>query len=524
MLETSSRYPERYPTTLLLKTQLHTYIFMDDDHFLQIETTCESIRMTYVQPESLSKLSCCKCKKYLSHFPISTSPDGSTCGRCQPLDGAVHNEVYEYLAEKQKFPCSHNSNGCLENLFPKNIPKHERFCNYQKVNCPTIITPTCQWKGFTNDLLQHFEEKHPTFLLSEGNFEVDFINSHKENYLLPYGESLYIVNRSNDSRTGTFSCTVTYIGSDPVVDEYSYKIILKSGSGIQTHEISKKLGDVTDINNNMISSILNDPVSIVARIEVFKEDPTVEADVEEVDNTIQWDFLRELECLVCMEYMVPPIFQCLTGHSICKGCKEKMKECPTCKNEIGNTQNFALAQLVSFIDYPCKHDRCKFKAKPAEIKRHEASCVFGTIGCPLKDSLECEAQMTQAEVYDHVTKEHYENLLEFDMVSEPFEEGESVEECYVVPFDGKLFKLCYSYDDEVLMWVMQFIGPAEASSEYCFDIDIIDTSGTGNRAYFKAACEPLNSIEEGIRFHYHDVASLITTELRYRVHVSKYKD
>lgn len=85
--------------------------------------------------------------------------------------------------------------------------------------------------------------------------------------------------------------------------------------------------------------------------------------------------------------MVPPIHQCVTGHSICVKCKEDVKECPACKKEIGNTQNFALAQLINYITYPCKHDRCTFTAKARDIKQHEATCVYGPFKCPLKEYL-----------------------------------------------------------------------------------------------------------------------------------------
>lgn len=55
--------------------------------------------------------------------------------------------------------------------------------------------------------------------------------------------------------------------------------------------------------------------------------------------------------------------------------------------EIKNTKNFALAQIINHILYPCKHDRCNFVAKAKDIKQHETTCIWGPFECPLSDYL-----------------------------------------------------------------------------------------------------------------------------------------
>ncbi|KAG5870813.1 hypothetical protein JTB14_004639 [Gonioctena quinquepunctata] len=382
---------------------------------------------------------------------------------------------------------------------------------------------------YAKDLLEHFEDRHPTFLLNEGNFELDFVNSHKENYLLPYGENLFHVNRTTDSKEGTFCCTVTYMGNNKLVEDYSYRIILESGNKSKTHEITKKLNCATEINGDIIRSILNDPISIIARIEVFHDEVNAdESEQKEDKNDINYELLRELECLVCMEYMIPPIHQCLTGHSICMQCKEDVKDCPTCKQEFKNTQNFALAQIINHIIYPCKHDRCKFTAKAKDIKKHEATCTFGPFKCPLREYLGCDGEMILTEMYDHLLNNHYENLLEMETVNDPFEHDdlEEIEDCFIVKFGTKLFKLHYFFNTETFYWAMQLVGPAEDNINYRFEIDIIDTTGNNNRAYLKSTCGTLTNksdafLEENshIFWKYEQIKHLIGTELSYRVRI-----
>jgi E3 ubiquitin-protein ligase SIAH1 len=45
------------------------------------------------------------------------------------------------------------------------------------------------------------------------------------------------------------------------------------------------------------------------------------------------EVLEELKCPVCVEYMMPPIPMCQNGHNICNTCRQKVNQCPTCKEE-----------------------------------------------------------------------------------------------------------------------------------------------------------------------------------------------
>lgn len=41
--------------------------------------------------------------------------------------------------------------------------------------------------------------------------------------------------------------------------------------------------------------------------------------------------LELLECPVCFDCMMPPVYQCREGHALCSSCLLKVKTCPTCR-------------------------------------------------------------------------------------------------------------------------------------------------------------------------------------------------
>ena len=75
--------------------------------------------------------------------------------------------------------------------------------------------------------------------------------------------------------------------------------------------------------------------------------------MECVAADLSMGLLGELECPVCMEYMLPPITFCLNGHNICNNCKPMLTNCPTCRQPFVNIRNVALEKLARQMKYPC---------------------------------------------------------------------------------------------------------------------------------------------------------------------------
>lgn len=255
--------------------------------------------MAQVRSETLAKLTCVKCKKYLSHFPIYYTNEGSLCGRCQPPENATRNELYEQAMEFSKFPCCFLSKGCIDRMVPRDIPNHEKWCRYRMLQCPANFDSNCTWKGISKDLYEHFEKKHMVFILPTKSFELDFVNSHNENCLLTFGQDLYVLTRFADSKENVYSCTVNCIGSNPNCTKFFSKFTFKNINGSKEHVLKSKLGEPVEVKKKEINGILGDPMSIIVEIDIVDQEGVDEMEVDECDNpSINYEMLKELECLV----------------------------------------------------------------------------------------------------------------------------------------------------------------------------------------------------------------------------------
>jgi len=118
------------------------------------------------------------------------------------------------------------------------------------------------------------------------------------------------------------------------------------------------------------------------------------------------EMLRIIECPVCQEIPFPPIFQCVTGHSICKNCRTKLKECPMCKEVITDTRNYTVETLVQNYKHVCSYSPagCDVVQTGDLIENHLSVCQYKPRPCPLKGHLNCTEMFLQLPGY----REHFQ--------------------------------------------------------------------------------------------------------------------
>lgn len=75
--------------------------------------------------------------------------------------------------------------------------------------------------------------------------------------------------------------------------------------------------------------------------------------------------LRELECPVCVNYMIPPIRLCTNGHSLCEPCRFKLTKCPICNGKFTEVRNRSL-ETVSIIVADQESSKEKYECKPVK--------------------------------------------------------------------------------------------------------------------------------------------------------------
>ncbi|KAL3277609.1 hypothetical protein HHI36_012951 [Cryptolaemus montrouzieri] len=206
--------------------------------------------------------------------------------------------------------------------------------------------------------------------------------------------------------------------------------------------------------------------------------------------------LKIIECPVCFDYMVPPIYQCCGGHSICGECKSQVQQCPTCEKPFGETQNFAVESFTTFLTYPCKNSErgCDFLSPAKEIRHHEKLCIFGCYECPTSAYTHCKWFGLNQDIWQHCREQHADNVMENPVISLPFDMEEDLDteddDCFILKFRKNIFILHWEYREQsIFRWSLQLVGPTEESKNYSFDLDIIDRSGRNQRIYIKSLCE-----------------------------------
>lgn len=469
-------------------------------------TTFDGSNLSYALPNFLTeKVLCASCKYFLSVPPIYSSNNGdSICGRCIDLKNpqGIRNNLFEILLEVISFPCMNKQYGCLESRTGKTMWSHEISCFHRRVNCPVATSETCDWIGDIETILEHFEEYHVTYLMNEPSFEVNFVHNFEDISLLTYSDSLFLVRRRGDIKEKKIWCSVQAIQRNES-EKFQYTLKLKnpiSGKTIkfETKEvISLNDQDGFEIDSVEVQVQLEKPVMIIADIEIVElQDKSNAAKAKsDVLSNADMEMLKAIECPVCFEYMVPPIFQCEIGHSICGQCKSKVKQCPTCTKPFGAAQNFAVENMTSYIKYPCKNSEkgCEFISTAKNIKQHEHSCQYSAFLCPTSDYTSCSWSGLKHHIWEHCRQKHRDHIIECQSVSIPFDPTEENEEedCFIINYMRNIFVLHWKFVNQTFFWSVQLVGPIEDSNNYYFDLDIIDRSGKNLRIFMRGFCEAL---------------------------------
>ncbi|XP_049823915.1 E3 ubiquitin-protein ligase sina-like [Aethina tumida] len=162
-----------------------------------------------------------------------------------------------------------------------------------------------------------------------------------------------------------------------------------------------------------------------------------------MSSKIMYDLIDEFKCAVCFDYMKPPIRMCVTGHSCCKSCFQRMKQCPECRGKKSNFRNLNLERIYYKLVFPCENAEygCNVVAKGLEVMKHEGKCRYGYLQCPLT-AYGCSWSGAYNTMEDHLKAEHdFRNDIPDDCDLLGLDDGAN---CWrqVLKFDGHLFILC----------------------------------------------------------------------------------
>nr|CAD7587873.1 unnamed protein product [Timema genevievae] len=164
------------------------------------------------------------------------------------------------------------------------------------------------------------------------------------------------------------------------------------------------------------------------------------------DEKLNQGLINILECPVCMEYMGPPINQCLRGHLVA----DKLQY--PCKNAtVGCTDYFRLKDKVE----------------------HEANCSFRVYFCFL-----CEWKGMYRDMFVHILMDHGKLMLTGMNHKIDLPLGNSLNnggKTYIISAVGRLFRAQFllGIQSEV-MGLVQFIGPQRESKSYKYSIEVMN--------------------------------------------------
>nr|XP_035144954.2 E3 ubiquitin-protein ligase SIAH1A-like [Callithrix jacchus] len=113
------------------------------------------------------------------------------------------------------------------------------------------------------------------------------------------------------------------------------------------------------------------------------------------------------ECPVCLDYALPPIFQCERGHIVCNSCHSKLTFCPTCRGPLGFIRNLAMEKVANSVIFPCTYalSGCRITVPYKEKAEHEKVCKFRPCRCPCPGTL-CKWHGPLEAIVHHLRNEH----------------------------------------------------------------------------------------------------------------------
>jgi E3 ubiquitin-protein ligase SIAH1 len=186
--------------------------------------------------------------------------------------------------------------------------------------------------------------------------------------------------------------------------------------------------------------------------------------MEDSSRTLLENLLKDLECPVCMEYMMPPIKMCTNGHNICSKCRERVQCCPACRAKFSEIRNVALENIARRHKYPCSNwqSGCLDLLPVEHIARHHVACVYGKIKCPFNLVETCPWNGFKNDLKEHAKAAHKNHFFEGSAFQSPH-----LKLCFWMLFCfGDLFTYYFKKRDGKYWAAVQLIGTSSEASKY----------------------------------------------------------
>jgi E3 ubiquitin-protein ligase SIAH1 len=225
-------------------------------------------------------------------------------------------------------------------------------------------------------------------------------------------------------------------------------------------------------------------------------------------DTLAENLLKELECPVCLEYIMPPIAMCENGHSICTTCRQKLLICPTCRQPFSDAKCLALENLARRIKYPCKFRElgCEESFLMQNIASHQADCPYKPFKCPfsIMKNYKCPWEGHMSEIEDHIKSNHTEPGHTRSVTGKHNTKMQNVgnlfDEWWQAIFSlDEVFFLYSRIRHNSMYFCILYVGPTDKASNYRYRISINKSDMSGSASACHVTCSYLTDVEEMFR-------------------------
>lgn len=390
---------------------------------------------------TIERLKCDLCHGYLSVPPIYSYRDKYACGRCNPdwERNIIYEQLAQYLVfpcmfcdkaypwgmmQSHEDRCKQNKLACpsdksnvymLTNLVKLKCVEYHKECDEKWLRCPI---PLCLNTFQMKEVLHHFNEYHKDYVFTNTvearkifkeekvwNFhcetQVCLITWNTVPFLLFVHNSCEFDDTTGNILFYNYYFSVFTFCQKKCDMKYSATLQIQSDNEITTrsmknqevktfndaiHKVTFLQSEFLRLNSFdfMTTKFLKIPrtekLNLTYSIKIVDNNFLIEPEPTKGDSDIQRaaGIGKHFECPICQEYMSPPIYNCATGHTICKNCKDKLVFCPYCKALVGISRNYVMEDMLDTLLLHCHNEYkgCTFTGKVQEIKLHEVMCHY----------------------------------------------------------------------------------------------------------------------------------------------------
>ncbi|XP_036127013.1 E3 ubiquitin-protein ligase Siah1-like [Molossus molossus] len=211
------------------------------------------------------------------------------------------------------------------------------------------------------------------------------------------------------------------------------------------------------------------------------------------------DLAPLFECPVCFGSVLPPIFQCYSGHLLCNSCRPRVNCCPTCRGPLGRIPNLAMNRVADYVLFPCQYAYygCMATMQHHGKAAHEDLCAFRPYRCPCP-SIVCpwrgplhaiSAHLTQHEVITSLQGAEVV-FLAFNVHLPGALDWVMVQSCHGCHFMTVLGKRNY-HGYQQFFSVVQFIGAPGQAQQFTYQLKLAK-----HRRYLAWQAVPLSLLDD----------------------------